>query len=40
MNMPGIGLEIGETFENFEKQNDSVWMVKPMDMCKVLRGEG
>ena len=27
--MPGIGLEMCETFEKFEKQIDFEWMVKP-----------
>ena len=35
-NMPGIGLEIFVILENFEKQNDFVWMVKPLAACKVL----
>ena len=34
--MPGIGLEICEFPRIFEKQNDCVWMVKPMAAFKVL----
>ena len=29
-NISGIGLGICEMFKNFEKQNNFVWMVKPM----------
>ena len=29
-NMPGTGLEKLWNFRNFEKQNDFVWMVKPI----------
>ena len=29
--------EICKNFDNFEKPNDFVWMVKPMAACKVLR---
>ena len=34
--MADIGLEMCEISINFEKQNDFVWMVKPIVACKVL----
>ena len=34
-NMPGIGLEICEISRILRKQNDFIWMVKPMVACKV-----
>ena len=38
-NMLGIGLEMFDILriEFWEKQNDFVWMVKPMGACKVLK---
>ena len=36
--MPGIGLDFVKNFEDFEKQNNFVWMVKPMAACKVFNG--